>query len=104
MIEFAVLGAIEKTSMGWRLAGACYHGPIKIGDRFTVAYRYNVKSRQNGEYESTKLQSRRIALRVEGIRAYQKALDELPSGMSGELLLRAEMEGDIASGEVISSE
>lgn len=74
--------------------GACNKGIIKIGDIFLVAYEYIIKNSVVGlryEYENLgRSDIRQVKIQVIRIKAYNRELDELPQGMSGELYLKGE--------------
>ncbi|MDB9513296.1 hypothetical protein PN499_19050 [Kamptonema animale CS-326] len=78
--------------------GACNKGPIKIGDIFLVAYQYIVKkSFIEGIHKSENLgrsDIREVKLQVIRIKIFNRDIDELAQGMSGELYLKGER-GDI---------
>ncbi|MCU0546891.1 MAG: hypothetical protein MUE44_32795 [Oscillatoriaceae cyanobacterium Prado104] len=95
--EFDVDNVVQLKDM-YCVQGACNKGDIKLGDIFLVAYQHITKSGFfEGRYEYEVLgrsDVREIELQVIRIKAYNRDLDELSQGMSGELYLKGEG-GDI---------
>lgn len=70
------------------LAGRVHESDILLGDLFTVlAWTPWLEEPVNGTRVGKPTVIHTVALRVEGIEAYQQPLDSLPSGMTGALKL-----------------
>ncbi|HEX8546705.1 MAG TPA: hypothetical protein VF691_07055 [Cytophagaceae bacterium] len=74
--------------------GACNKGSIEIGDIFLVSYQYIIKKSVGGlrhEFENLgRTDIRDVKLQVIRIKVYNRDIDELHQGMSGELYLKGE--------------
>jgi hypothetical protein len=91
-MEFLIDGIQEENGL-YHVTGICSSDgeSIKIGDQFSRVYKKNLQLNSEGDYEIIgKEYVREICLLVNEIKAYRHSLDELPSGMSGELILAGE--------------
>jgi hypothetical protein len=88
-MEFLIDGVQQEDGL-YHITGICSSDsePIKIGDQFSKIYKKNLQMTPEGNYEiSGREDVRDINLSVNEIKAYRHSLDELPAGMSGELVL-----------------
>lgn len=89
-IEFAV-DEVMVQAAGVRVSGMMTSGDLHVGSIFGIAYRPVMDETVGREYIMVgRTDVRNIAVRVSEIRAYDHQLDELPCGMSAQLLLIGE--------------
>jgi hypothetical protein len=75
----------------YHVTGICCEGPIKIGSQFLKAYKNPTKRTEKGEYEFLGREDiKDTKLLVKEITAYRRSLEELPTGMTGEMILTGE--------------
>lgn len=78
---------ISEAGEGWLVGGRC-DGDIKIDDRFLKAYQNIFEKTLEGYPKRIGIKDiRDVKLQVKEIKAYRHNLDELYSGMTGELYL-----------------
>ena len=99
---FLVEGTVEGEQN--HVIGRCGDSPVRLGDVFTMVCRY--RRRETLEDFATPpevLKSCPVSLRVTGIQAYGRSLDELGPGMTGSLVLSGEGMGRIGPGAVLEA-
>lgn len=99
---FLVDGTVEGEQN--HVIGRCGESPLRLGDVFTVVCRY--RRRETLEDFATPpevLKTCPVSLRVAGIQAYGRSLDELGPGMTGSLVLSGDGMGRIGSGVVLEA-
>lgn len=99
-VEFLVEGIVEGEQD--HVIGRCGDSAIRLGNVFTKVCRY--QRRQTLEAFATPpelVKSCLVSLRVLGIQAYQRSLDELGPGMTGALVLSGEGMRRIGPGSVL---
>jgi hypothetical protein len=103
VIEFLVDQVFEQDNH-LRIQGACNYGPIYKGDTFLLASKSEIdltKILRQEEQNPPRLNVRKILLTVEKIITYHQEVDELPTGMSGELFVVGEGQEEIKPGDRI---
>jgi hypothetical protein len=89
------------------VTGRCYQGSnkenfLKIGDRFLKVYKNILKATPEGYFEVAGRENiRDVKLQIKEIKAYGHSLDELYSGMSGELYLIGEGGASLRNRDVL---
>jgi hypothetical protein len=84
-IEFGIAG-VERHSDFVEIIGRCHQGPIRVGDRFTAAYKKEVvRTPDGGIQEGARFDQRSVDLKVTQILAYQTVLEEIDSGLTAKL-------------------
>jgi hypothetical protein len=90
MMKFVVDSAQVKNG-DYHITGISCEGTIVVGGEFLKVYRNPIQKTVEGEYEFLgKEDIRDIKLTVKEIRAYGHSLEELPTGMTGEIVLAGE--------------
>jgi hypothetical protein len=86
-MEF-LIDDIQEENGSYHVTGICSGSPIKSGSEFIKVYKNILGTTSDGSDEVIDKQDiRDIHLIVKEIKAYRHTLDELPVGMSGELVL-----------------
>jgi hypothetical protein len=86
-MEFLIDRAYEENG-NYHVTGICSGDSIKIGSEFKKVYKNILGLDPDGNDKITERQDiRDIKLVVQEIKAYRHSLDELPPGMSGEIVL-----------------
>jgi hypothetical protein len=78
-VGFIVRHTVPDTSGSVHVIGRCGDEPIRVGDTFSVLH---VPDRV-ASHEPSVSAARAVHLRIVGIQAYQKSLNELGGGMTG---------------------
>ena len=87
-IEFYVDSISVEGENIYYVTGVCDKGSIIIGSLFSEVYKYIIGKDSKGfPFIKKREFVRNTRLQVKQIRAYRRALEELPKGMSGELWL-----------------
>lgn len=92
-IEFLVSEAVP-SSQGFEVRGICNLGTIFINDIFTAL----VRDPGSGAFTANP-----ITLKVKGITAYRRKINELPRGVSAELRCEGTAEGGIAPDDLLTA-
>jgi hypothetical protein len=88
-MEFLIYDIHEKDG-AYHVEGICSSesDPIKVGSQFSKVYKNMLELTPERNYEIVGREDvRDIKLLVNEIKAYRHSLDELPPGMSGEIIL-----------------
>jgi hypothetical protein len=91
-MEFLIYDVQEKNGV-YHVAGICSSecDSIKVGSQFSKIYKNVLELTSDKNYEIVgKEDIRDTKLLVNEIKAYRHSLDELPPGMSGELVLKGD--------------
>ncbi len=98
--EFIVAGLVQVEH--FTVMGRCGDEPIRVGDRFDAAYRYEPRKypEEFGD-EPVREEEKPVSLRVFCIHAYGRSLDALGEGMTGSLVLQGDGLDQIEPGWVL---
>jgi hypothetical protein len=99
MYEFSV-EIIDREDDKIAVAGRCLQGPVRVGDRFTSAYRFaDLMADDLRHVDETP-----VSLRVDRIVAYRHELTDLHDGMTARIELSGEGDTVLSQGWVLSGE
>jgi hypothetical protein len=86
-----------------RAAGRIHRGPLRLGDTFSVLFRYLPNQTPDGYGPFVKTGEQSVSIKVMGIRAYQRSFDELEEGMTAELELAGDDAKALKQGDVLGA-
>lgn len=102
-----LIDTVQKKEQTYYVTGVCYRNSnkenfIKVGDCFLKAYKRILKVPPEGNFEEVgKEEIRDVKFQIKEIKAYGHSLDELYSGMSGELHLVGEGGANLREKDVL---
>ncbi len=102
-IEFIVKGVVTGEPGRYMVIGRCGDEPIRVGDVFSCLFRYKKGTYpQDAEHPSKREgEQRPIDVRVRGLQAYDKDLNELGPGMTGSIWLEGQGVQQVQPGMVL---
>src|SRR5262245_5106396 len=105
-IEFSVELTRTQTDRIF-VAGRCYHGPLRVGDVFTEAYRY-IRAESFADYVVPPPRCddsvREFQLEVKSIFLYGRYLNQIDAGLTAELELTGDGAIPLATGDVMGGQ
>ncbi len=100
MIEFTIDG-IQALEGRFVVGGRCVHGPIRVGDVFTLMFEVYVPKKEDVWGPARRLLERSIRLVVEGVESYGSSFEEVSVGVSAQLTLAGEGGEELRVGRVL---
>ncbi len=98
-----LVDSAKKVDGFYHVGGICSEGTIYVGANFLQVYKNIFTKTPEGHYDVIDVENLRdINLKVEQIKMYGYKMDELYSGLSGELCLSSTEEIQIESEEVLA--
>jgi hypothetical protein len=101
-LEFEVHG-FEGVGPNTRIGGRCLEYLLRVGDSFTVAFRYVTRGLDREIPDAPdQLQTRPASLRIERIEVYGRAVDALYPGGTGYITVSGDV-SHLADGDVVAA-